>query len=72
MKSLDRRLSALESTAPPADQRAADAFLRALTDDELERLEGISTRTDGDADLLSESERSWLISITEAHHHAHD
>ena len=63
MKSLDRRLSALESFAPPADQRATDTFLRSLTDAELERLEGIAARTGRDVSRLTADESAWLADL---------
>ena len=63
MKSLDRRLSALESSAPAGDRQAADAILRSLTDDELERLEDISMKAAGDISRLTADESAWLTDL---------
>jgi len=63
MRNLDRRLAALESSAPAGDRQAADAILRSLTDDELERLEAIAMRIDGDPGLLGEDETEWLADL---------
>jgi len=66
MRNLERRLLALESFAPPGDRQAADALLRSLTEDELERLEAIAATTGGDPSRLTTADRSWLTAITEA------
>lgn len=63
MRNLDRRLSLLESDAPRPGHEAADAILRSLSYAELERLEGISTRTDGDISRLTADESAWLADL---------